>query len=522
MKFVIIESEEQARETIEKAVQKVCPEAVLAGTAQNGRKGYELVRTMNPDLIIMDLRLPGMGGLSMLRKLRAEKIDARVIVTTADTDFDHARQAIGLSVDNYMLKPIKTLQLKNAVRQVVEKLAGRRALEKTFTLENIFTGCMNGQLQPDWDFHQMTREKFGFTLDDPGALFTVWIGNGYAEQREQVCSLLEKAGMGQGFSVCPVSIDIWHLVAAVVYRSGQRKESLESSAGQTGFEHEYGVFKGYIVPALSGSIRGEMVCLWEETEHMENLPDALKELRQIREWNLLFDRGELIRREDVDALDIVPLKYPAELEGQLRQAVLAADGEGIKKCYYRLYDVFRREAHAPRAIKECLIRIDMVVLGIYKTQHEVESELDVQYSMQKIVEAVSWGQIRTAMEEFFDILNFEAFEEAGDKELSPLVRKAVQLVRKYYDQGITLEEIASRLFVSEEYLSAQFKKETGTGFAETVRGMRIEKIKELLVGTRLKLNQIAELTGYTDPKYMSKVFKDEVGMLPTEFRKGVH
>ncbi len=52
--------------------------------------------------------------------------------------------------------------------------------------------------------------------------------------------------------------------------------------------------------------------------------------------------------------------------------------------------------------------------------------------------------------------------------------------------------------------------------------MRIEKIKELLVGTRLKLNQIAELTGYTDPKYMSKVFKDEVGMLPTEFRKGVH
>ena len=82
--------------------------------------------------------------------------------------------------------------------------------------------------------------------------------------------------------------------------------------------------------------------------------------------------------------------------------------------------------------------------------------------------------------------------------------------------------MAERLFVSEEYLSVQFKKETGKGFTETVRSLRIERIKGLLLSTRLKLNQIAELTGYTDPKYMSRVFKEEVGMLPTEFRKLSH
>ena len=52
----------------------------------------------------------------------------------------------------------------------------------------------------------------------------------------------------------------------------------------------------------------------------------------------------------------------------------------------------------------------------------------------------------------------DAFADSGDEELSPLVRSAIQLVRKYYDQGITLEETADRLFVSEEYLSTQFKK----------------------------------------------------------------
>ena len=93
------------------------------------------------------------------------------------------------------------------------------------------------------------------------------------------------------------------------------------------------------------------------------------------------------------------------------------------------------------------------------------------------------------------------------------------MAKKYYSEGITLEETASRLYVSEEYLSTLFKKETLSSFTETVRKFRIEKIKDLLLNSKLKLNQIAELTGYSDPKYMSRVFKEEVGMLPTEFRK---
>ena len=73
--------------------------------------------------------------------------------------------------------------------------------------------------------------------------------------------------------------------------------------------------------------------------------------------------------------------------------------------------------------------------------------------------------------------------------------------------------------VSEEYMSTQFKKETGSSFTETIRRVRIEKIKELLLESNLKLTQIADMVGYADPKYMSKVFREEVGMLPAEYRK---
>lgn len=269
-------------------------------------------------------------------------------------------------------------------------------------------------------------------------------------------------------------------------------------------------------------IRGELVCLWEGVQHLEMLNVSLKNLRMIREWNLFFDRGDLIRREDVESMEIVPLKYPAELENRLRRSAVISNRKEIIKCYYTLYDLCKRDPHSPSQIKEVLIRFNMAVLNAYKLKREIHSELQVQKSMQDIAKAMSWGEIRAAVELFFRTLNFQAEEENENADLSPLIQKALQMVKKEYDQGITLEEMADKLFVSEEYLSSQFKKEIGVGFKEMVRTLQIERIKELLTNTKLKLNQIAELAGYSDAKYMSRVFKDEVGVLPSEFRKSAH
>ena len=521
MKAVIVDADWRSAEMIEKTFLSLKKEDesagggikkgvfCVAGTALNGKDGYELIKNERPDLIVMDLKLPKPGGISLLRKLRQENAEFHVLVLTDDTDFGHARQAIELGIDNYMLKPAKQAQLKKAIRQIRDKIENEKALEKAFTIENIFTGCLSGQFRPDRNFHQMTREKYGFTLEEPGEVFTVWLGGNYMAQRENARCVLENALSENGFSGCVLEVDIWRMIFAVIYKGIEKNRDFQ-------------IFKTHTAPLLAGSISGEMACLWADMDHSGDILDTLTELRRLREWNLLFDRGELIRPEDIDALDIVPLKYPAELETQVKKAAAAEDGEEIKRCYYRLYDIFRRGIYSPAEMKECLIRFSMSALDGYKTTHVIGSELRIQYCMQAITEAVTWAQIRAAMEEFLGLLREEVFREKGDEKLSPLIRQAIQMIRKYFDHGITLEETADRLFVSEEYLSSQFKKETGRGFTETVRYYRIGRIKDLLINTTLKLNQIAELTGYTDPKYMSRVFKEETGMLPNEFRKSAH
>ena len=514
MRTVIVERDAAVREKIAETLLKSGPQMQIAGMASNGRDGFMLISREQPDLVVMDVELPKMNGISMLRKLRREECGASVVILTAEENFEHARQAVELGADWYLKKPLKQAQLLRAVRQIARSMEIKRSETEFFTAENILTACVNGMLHPDENFNRMTELRFGFTAEQPGAVFAVWLGSRYEEGKNTVRGILERAGVTEENGCYILFVGVWQLVLAVMCGDRADGPGRETAGKDVYLEKN-------VIPVLCGSIQGEMVCIWFEMERILELSDILRKIQGISHWNLLFDRGELIRYREAGAVKTVPLKYPGELEDRVRQAVLSANGEEIKKCYYRLYDILRREMHDPTEMKECLIRFNMAVVNAYKMHHIIGSELEIQRCMQEILAAVSWRQIRAAMEKFMQSLNFDAFLEEEDEQLTPLVRKALQLVRKYYDQGITLEEIANILFVSEEYLSTQFKKETGTGFTETVKRFRINRIRELLLGTRLKLNQIAELTGYSDPKYMSRVFKEETGMLPSEFRKSV-
>lgn len=102
---------------------------------------------------------------------------------------------------------------------------------------------------------------------------------------------------------------------------------------------------------------------------------------------------------------------------------------------------------------------------------------------------------------------------------SPLIQKMKSLAHEFYNQGITLDEIAMELQKTPEYLGTQFHKEVSITYGNYMKQYRIEKAKKLLLGTDLKIYKIAEQVGYQDPKYFSKLFKELEGKLPAEYRK---
>lgn len=505
MKIAIIEGNTDDRKTEARIIERLGTGYELAGMAADPQSGYKMIRKVCPDLIIMDIHLSNQNSLSMLKKLRDEKNQAKVLILTADMDPERMRQALGLGIDDYLMKPIRAKELRKSIVRLGERWQKEYSAGKTFWLDSVLMGWLNGQIRTDDELFISAEETYGFSLSNRGAVLSIWLGPDYVSEKEPVKEILREAKKNKDLTISVLDLAVWRVLFVIFYRLSD--------------DSDYRYCEQHIVPDLCSMLPGSVACFWNDLEHFADLPSVLRGMRKLTEWNLVYDRGDLIRVDDINKLKIPVLKYPVELADRMKKAVTLENGEEIRQSYYALYDFFRSEKYSPSDVKECLIRFNLEAIDTYKIQHDVGSELDVQQCMQLIYEAAFWSEIRTAMEKLMGILKFNVFRDEKDSHLSPLVRNAVELVRKYYDQGITLEETADRLYVTEEYLSRQFKKETGTGFSETVRHYRLERIKYLLLNTRLKLNQIAELTGYTDPKYMSRVFKEETGMPPNEFRK---
>ena len=94
----------------------------VVGEAQSGEEGLALARRLKPDLIITDIRMPKMDGITMMNMLREEGCAARCIVLTAHSDFEYARGALLFGADDYLLKPFRDQELTHAVARVCRKM----------------------------------------------------------------------------------------------------------------------------------------------------------------------------------------------------------------------------------------------------------------------------------------------------------------------------------------------------------------------------------------------------------------
>lgn len=507
MRIVIVEDEKPIRDGMGKILEKINPDYRLVGSARNGKEGLKLIKETRPDLVIMDIHMPEMDGLTMLKKIRSANIDCKAIVLSAYSDFNYAKQAIELGIENYLLKPIKISELKRTLKQIEEGFSKDQESESIMQVDKVFFGSMTGLIKVDEHLDAMTREQYGFGIEDDMDVFLVWIKEDFQEQKNLVKEAVEEWNRSKkGVISYILEVANKQMLVTIIYTK-RKKENRE-------FEQ----FETEIVPSVCEQIKGSAACVWGRSNCLSELEQTLEKMAEELQWHLVFEKNQLITEQLINKTETVPLKYPEDLENQTKQAVMKGDMFEYEKGFRKFYSCIRQETYNPGEVKETCIRYCIAIFTIAKEIGIVKEELSVQHVLKNLADAVDWPQVNESLRDFSAYIEFRN-TQTEEPAVSVMVKRAQQLIQEHYNEGITLDEIARKLFVSEEYLSTQFKKETGVTFSETIRKFRIEKVKELLLNSSLKLNQIAEMTGYADPKYMSKVFKEEVGVLPAEYRK---
>lgn len=509
----------------------------FVGEASDGEMALPLIQKTKPDVLLTDIKMPFMDGLSLSRIVHQEFPDMKIIIISGYDDFEYARQAIAVGVEQYLLKPITRMTLQKVLAELKAKIETEREQRnyqekyqnetreyEQFSRTNFFVKVFEGRMSVQ-DIYEEAA-KLSLKINAPCYNLLMF-------------SLKEKhAGEDGGFE------------SEAFAR--KREELLRYFVRYP----EHLVFR-WNVNTYGVLIKGSPEQMKELTaRNLENLERICKPAEQDLEWyaavgepverlsmlaecygnvNHLFAYRFLIPSAHILTREVTDNYMPLETSGKIGDIDSAKLDPGLIK------DFLQQGSH-----DEISEFVDSWFLGI---QEALKSRLfqnylvfHIHFVVMAYVESIGYDK-----KQFLELLGEEQIQEAnmGIEELSlyvcnilekamelrdqesdnrgrKVLKRALEYIEEnYMQETLSLNTLAGEVGVSANYFSAIFSQAMDVTFIEYVTQKRMEKAKKLLRQTEKHSGDIALEVGYKDPHYFSFVFKKTQGCTPREYRAGI-
>ena len=542
LKIFLAEDEVVVRETIKRMIPWEELGFELVGEAADGEMALPLLIRQQPDLLITDIKMPFMDGLTLARLAKKEIPGLKVVILSGYDDFNYAKQAIGIGVEDYLLKPIT----KNALIERLSEIRSRYEHEKTqkeyyekFQREmqayeknssrDFFEALVDGSM----DMMEVYKraEKLGLDIVAEAynvLIFTMNCDEDFSGQRDEYSSweaesleLLENFFAGHSSAMLFRS----NIFSYGVLLKGQRETIEENTracvdeirkilsrqdgrrewflaVGQS-VERLSQIQKSYHTASRAFSQRylyDENILYYDEMETMEH-PGGQAETED----------NAYLQKVDVNALN------PAILQKFLSNG-LQEETENFVKDYFYAIGQEPMESLVFRNYVILNVRFSVIsfIKGLGCDTNEMESadtEEVLAESGKNMESAIAYA--KKMISQAIEIRD----QNSGNKNRS-ILKTAVDFIDSHYmEEDISLNTVANVANVSSNHFSALFSQNMGQTFIEYLTTLRMNKAKELLRCMGMRSSEIAGEIGYKDAHYFSYLFKKTQGMTPSDYRK---
>ena len=503
MRIVIVEDEVRIRDGLRYLLSQMGSQYRIVAEACTGKEGLQSILETQPDLVITDVRMDDMNGLEMLETLEEKHIETKSIILSAFSEFSYAQQAVRLGVNEYLLKPVNAGDFISSVQRVEELLTQAYDSQNPRELEGIGEDLLTGRIQWSKPLAQSLAERFGVTQQTKLMLIAAYMGND-SERFPEVYQLLKEERQQQ-VNRLMMRWEAERTIFLAFYEDG-----LSEKRGLTLCQN---LLRGRAL--MSQCSVGYSFC-----DGFHSLRECCALIRNVMDWNITLGDHRVIDCRRVWQATPAQRQYPNDYEKALRCALCTRDQDKIEKAVIAFFNALWPDAQnacLPGQAKEFTARLLWLMINTGKELGLLEMPVLERHAL---FEQVKWARTRSELVAIAMRIGGEMqFWQAENLHENALITKATEMIRHYYCEGITQEEIAGKLGVTQEYLSTSFHKNMGISFSHYLRDLRIQKAKEMLIGTNLRQRDIARRIGYTDSKYFSKVFKECTGMLPTDYRR---
>lgn len=503
-KILIVDDEQPVAFAIAHIIRRDFPrEYELSGTASSGREAIEKVSLFSPDIILMDVRMPGFSGLEAIREMRSRGSDAAFILITAYERFEIAREAIDLGVVDYLLKPVTSEALALSLKMAIAYLGRRDEFERSklesrewqeksrlFAEKALLYGIMAG----DAASADMKEIAASLDCDSPRMMaLCLAFANGHTIVHEDVEATFVHRKISSilryktDFLISPLVAG--QCLVFIPLRSPNDADTalsmfalaLESVGDMSGrFSLVFG--RGGVRPIEEAGISWHeaMIDLYRKASDSPTPPEPGKDATE----KALFD---------------------AIVENSLPQARRLLDA----------YCAAHRAEAAPSSSERCsmIALMGSTILILERRGQLQKSEVENLMAMNDLYstpDRASYGQAVRARASIM----IEACASAPQSH-SPTVLKAMAYVRLNYANSISLETVAREIGISPNRLSRLFIEETGRGFSHFLVAHRVSKAREMLAQPGLSVKEVSMKCGYPDQNYFARLFKKMTGSTPS-------
>jgi two-component system response regulator YesN len=508
-RILIVDDEYLVRLGLKTTIDWAAHGYVIAGEAANGRDALELFEKTCPDVILTDIKMPIMDGLELTRAVKAKNRKVQIIILSHYDEFAYAREALSAGAFRYILK--SELTKTNLINML-------QALFDASSAENL-KGGGNGGEDPAGKRERYVEESFFPLFGETGSpappapgLFppgnymvisgksrTAMMGNDAKKMfPKTVKTLISEAWPGSP-AFTGYHRDQLHFIV-ICPGEGARKNDPQAAALIAKNIRQYydtGVFMGLSsaagddIPRLFAESQIALrMCYFSEKEFIGLYNPGVAEQNGKRphiSHNRLSEFIDLDRKEAV-------LEYIQDIFRELRKL----------RNYGYVREAFIDFLSVGKAIREKYNLLEQASLS------EGKFDYDAFYDIEFI------GDVEFYIYDIF--LALLAGKQDGQTTWSYAVKKCIAFIRDNYHRNIGLSEAARHAEVSHSYLSFIFKQETGINFNAWLSRYRVEEAKKLLKSTNMRIYEVAEKTGFSNPYYFSKVFKEYTGLNCKNFR----
>lgn len=501
-KVMLVEDEELILQGVRYIIDWEEISMEVTAMAHNGREALEMYKESPVDIIVTDVEMPFMNGLKLLEEIRKISSRTRCIILSGYDEFEYARTALKLDVEEYILKPINEEQFHQALIHAGEHLDEIDRKRAGSMGEKIsWHRFLKGQLKQEEEafFYEMLPKMEAGTKVC-AALMKIDTGtleNG--ESLDDIQSELQKSA--REIKTIYLAPDLLFLLL-YTDQAAENREILEFySSFQNNLENSYGIMS--------------FLTLSEATENYTDLPDCYKLASKLQKYRMLEGYGSCIDESHIKERKSEDVVIDETL---LRKTILKKDKEGALSYIEDLFINNLKSEVNVDVMYQMTLKIAMILQDIKVEYKLIQSDnlRDLSEIIEKIYQADDILGLKAIFtSEVVEIINYLHTE---DSHYTPVVKQIMAEVQKNYKEDMNLKTLSYKYHMNASYLGQIFQKEAGCSFAQYLSNTKNGIAKDLILNTNMKINDIAKEVGYPDTSYFYRKFKQCYGVSPASLR----